>query len=189
MPFLLSTPESAVVLDYKGENYLLTAKHRRRKFGHRIVALDPFHVVTSPKTGDRFNPIDFIDPASPDAIDECRDLAEALVVRSGQEREPHWIDSAEIWIASIVALVCVKARRDDRSLQTVRDVLCDPTRIASALKHMTTSDAWGGMLARLGHQLGFLQGQGARQHPDNDQSVPALPRYARHRSPHASEYV
>jgi type IV secretion system protein VirD4 len=45
LPFLLTCPESCVVIDFKGENALLTAEHRRR-MGHKIVILDPFKVVT-----------------------------------------------------------------------------------------------------------------------------------------------
>jgi type IV secretion system protein VirD4 len=46
IPFLLTCPDSCVVIDFKGENALLTAEHRARQFGHRIVILDPFHLVT-----------------------------------------------------------------------------------------------------------------------------------------------
>ena len=35
-----------------------TAAHRRKKFRHQIVMLDPFRVVT--QTPDCFNPLDFI---------------------------------------------------------------------------------------------------------------------------------
>ena len=58
---------------FQGRNARLTAEHRRRVFGHRIVMLDPFKVVA--KQSDTFNPLDFIDKDSPVAIDECRDLA------------------------------------------------------------------------------------------------------------------
>lgn len=45
IPFLLTCEESCVVVDFKGENALLTAE-RRRRMGHKIVILDPFKVVT-----------------------------------------------------------------------------------------------------------------------------------------------
>ena len=79
IPFLLSCPEAAVVVDFKGENARLTAEHRRQAFGHQIVMLDPFKLGS--QTPDTFNPLEFIDKNSPTAIDECRDLAEALVIR------------------------------------------------------------------------------------------------------------
>ena len=151
IPFLQTSNESAVVVDFKGENYQLTAEHRRKAFGHQIVALDPFKVVT--QTPDSFNPLDFIDKDSPTALDECRDLAEALVIRTGQEREMHWVDSAEAWIAALTALVVHYGEPNDRSLQTVRTLLASPEKLEMAIKLMCSSDAWGGMLARMGNQL------------------------------------
>lgn len=45
IPFLLTCDDSCVVVDFKGENALLTAE-RRRRMGQQIVILDPFKVVT-----------------------------------------------------------------------------------------------------------------------------------------------
>lgn len=103
IPFLLTCPESCVVIDFKGENYKLTAEHRKRKFGHRIVVLDPHRMVTMKP--DTFNPLDSIGKDSPLAIDECKALANALVVRTGEEREPHFNDSAEAWLTALLATV------------------------------------------------------------------------------------
>ena len=83
VPHLLTCPESTVVFDPKGENYKLTAAHRERIFGQQIVVLDPFNIVT--QNPDTFNPFDSI-PDSPEAIDELRDLAAELVVKTGEER-------------------------------------------------------------------------------------------------------
>ena len=124
IPWLLDVDENAVVLDFKGENAAITARHRERVLGHRIVLLDPFHVVTS--NPDSFNPIQFISKDSPNAIDECRDLAEQLVIRTGEERDRHWNDSAEMWISATIAAVVFHSEADYRSLQTVRDVLSNP---------------------------------------------------------------
>ncbi len=151
IPFLLASDESAVVVDFKGENFQLTAEHRRKAFGHQIVVLDPFKLATqAPQT---FNALDFIDKDSPTAIDECRDLAEALVIRTGQEKDPHWVDSAEAWISALIALVVRYGEPNDRSLQTVRALLSSPGKLELAIKLMCSSDAWGGMLARMGNQL------------------------------------
>jgi type IV secretion system protein VirD4 len=151
VPFLLTCRDSCVVLDLKGELARLTAKHRSSAFGHRIVLLDPFKVVT--QGPDTFDPLNFIDPESQTALDECRDLAEALVIRTGQEKEPHWADSAEVWIAGMIAATVQFAHPENRSLQRVRELLTDPARIEAAIKVMCESGAWEGMLARLGYQL------------------------------------
>lgn len=151
IPHLLTSPDAMVVVDFKGELIRATAEHRRRAFGHRIVALDPFRVTTPHP--DSFNALDWIDKEVITSIDECRDLAEALVLRTGQEKEPHWQDSAEVWIASFIALVVVLGEPDDRSLQTVRSLLTNPQKMETAIKLMCASDAWDGMLSRLGNQL------------------------------------
>lgn len=74
VPFLRNSPDSAVVLDFKGENYRLTAD-ARRAMGHKVVVIDPFKVVT--QTPDQFNVLDEIEADSPLAIDDARSLAEA----------------------------------------------------------------------------------------------------------------
>jgi len=150
IPHLLTCPDSTVVVDFKGENARITAK-ARKAMGHRVVILDPFKVVTN--NPDTFNPLDFIDAQEPLAIDECRDLAEALVVRTGQEKEPHWLDSAEVWMGAMIAAVVHFGKGNDKSLQSVRTLLSDPGRIEAIIKLMCESDAWDGMLSRLGHQL------------------------------------
>lgn len=150
LPFLLTCPDSCVVVDFKGENARLTAAARRR-MGHKVVVLDPFKIVTPEP--DTFNALQFIDKESPTAIDECRDLAEALVIRTGQEKEPFWNDSAEVWIAAMTAAVTWFTEGEEKSLQTIRSLLTNPDKMQAAIKMMCESDAWQGMLARLGHQL------------------------------------
>ena len=150
IPFLLTSNESAVVVDFKGELSTITAA-ARRKMGHKVVVLDPFRITT--QEPDSFNPLQFIDKDSSTAIDDCRDLAEALVIRTGQEKEPFWCDSAEVWIAAMTAMVVCFAEEGDKSLQSVRALLTNPQKMEAAIKLMCQSDAWEGMLARLGHQL------------------------------------
>lgn len=149
IPHLLTSTDSMVVVDFKGELVKATA-HARRGMGQRVVVIDPFGVAGGTDT---FNPLDFIDKESRHALDDCRDLAEALVVRTGQEKEPHWADSAEVWIAAMVATVAAFAGPGDKSLQSVRSLLTNPVKMQEAIKLMCESDLWEGMLARLGHQL------------------------------------
>jgi type IV secretion system protein VirD4 len=137
-------------VDFKGELAAATMK-RRRRMGHRIVLLDPYRMVTN--SPDTFNPLQFIDKNSPYAIDEIRDLAESQVIRTGQEKEPHWNDVAEAWLGAMTAAVVQYGDADDRSLQTVRGLLSDPQKMEMAIKLLCGSDAWQGMLARMGHQL------------------------------------
>jgi len=153
VPHLLTSPDSMVVVDFKGELVRITAD-ARRKMGQRVVVIDPFGLVGGKDT---FNALNCIDKGSPTAIDECRDLAEALVVRTGQEKEPHWADSAEVWIAAMIATVVCFAEDSDKSLQSVRALLTNPEKMQAAIKLMCESDLWQGMLSRLGHQLAHFK--------------------------------
>jgi type IV secretion system protein VirD4 len=158
IPFLLTCEESCVVVDFKGELSSITAEHRRR-MGHKIVILDPFSVA-APKLKrrpDSFNALDFIAADDPQALDKCRDLAESVVIRTGEEKDPHWNDSAEAVIAAIIAVVVMYGQKDNgtRSLQYVRDILAHPQKFEMAKKLMLEH---GGMLARWGGQLAHLRG-------------------------------
>jgi len=161
IPHLLTCPDSCVVVDFKGENALITAEHRAKMFGHKIVILDPFDAVTrngkNPKKLDRpsdnFNPLDQIHADSPLALDDCNNLAKALVVSTGEEREPHWNESAERWISGMAAVVTQFGETGNRSLQTVRTLLANPLKTSAVIKMMCESQACGGMLSRKGFEL------------------------------------
>ncbi len=151
VPFLQTCPDSCVVVDFKGELARLTAA-TRREMGHEVRIVDPFRQVTN--TPDTLNSLDAIDRNSPLAIDECRDFANALVIRTGEEKDPHWVDSAETWISGILAVVAYFGERGDRSLQTVRTLLSNPAKLEAIIQLMCEStEVWSGMLTRMGHQL------------------------------------
>jgi type IV secretion system protein VirD4 len=150
IPTLLTCPDSMVVIDPKGENYEKTAAVRRA-MGHKVVRIDPFNVCGP--GGDTFNPLERIVASYRDALDDCRALAEMLVVRTGEEKETHWNDGAEAFLAAVIALVVLLAKGEERSLQFVREILTDPESLAKAIAKMRESKAWDGMLARMGGRL------------------------------------
>lgn len=149
IPFLKTDPNSAVVNDPKGELFKRTAWDRHR-MGQRVVCLDPHKLVGG---NDTFNPLSSIDSTSLDALDRIRALAEAIIVRTGEEKEPHWNDGAEMFLVAIIAWVLVAAKPEAQTMQTVSHILSNPAELATAIKMMQSSDAYGGMLARLGAQL------------------------------------
>jgi type IV secretion system protein VirD4 len=149
VPFLRECPDSAVVLDVKGELYRLTHDHRRA-MGHVVHALDPWRVVTQePAT---LNPFDWEDSSDPEALDFARDLAESIVVRTARE-EPHWPDTAELFIGGVAAAVLTFAVADRCHLGTVCNILADRDQLTDTVRQLQESPAWGGILARTGHQM------------------------------------
>lgn len=146
VPWLLNQDEAAVVLDFKGENAALTARHRERMFKHVCILLDPFHVLRGQP--DSFNPIDYVDKSSSSAIDDCRDLAEQIVIRTGDEKEQFWNDSVEAWIAAVIVAAVQYSNGNNRSLQTAREVLSNPEQILRPLELLCEVI---GIFARLGN--------------------------------------
>jgi type IV secretion system protein VirD4 len=151
IPFLQTCTDSCVVVDFKGELARLTAEHRRA-MGHDVRIVDPYMIVTN--APDQLNPLDGIERDSPIAVDDCRDLANAMVIRTGEEKDPHWVDSAETWISAILAAVAYFGEPGDRSLQTAQTLLSNPAKLAAIIDLMRESpQVWSGMLARMGNQL------------------------------------
>lgn len=105
------------------------------------------------RKSDTLNVLDFIGADSSMALDDVREVAASLVVRTGEEREPQWNDSAEAWIAGIAGCVVKYGEPGRRSLQTLRTLFSDPQKLQKAIELMCKSDAWEGMLARMGHGL------------------------------------
>ncbi len=74
IPTLFSWPESAIILDIKGENFEHTAG-RRKKLGHKILRFEP---TDSTGTASRFNPLAEIRLNSLDAVGDAQRIAEIL---------------------------------------------------------------------------------------------------------------
>jgi type IV secretion system protein VirD4 len=152
VPNLRAYSRSCVVTDPKGELFTLTGDHRRRKFRHRIIRLDPFSLCGA--GSDSFNPLLFIDAAADDFLDQCRDLANMLILRTGQEKDPHWCDSAEIVLTAFIAYVCgCEDDAEKRTLYTVRELISSRHSYATAVEIMQKIESHFGVIQRQGHSL------------------------------------
>ena len=125
VPTLLSHRGSTVTLDVKGELFAVTARHRREGLGQRVRRIDPFGVA-GPLPADSFNPLDTVvtdldladDGATaldreeaPFAFDNAKMIAEMLVVKSGEEREPFFVDNARQFLTGLLLYVAAEHRR------------------------------------------------------------------------------
>lgn len=155
-PNLLSYRGNCVVIDPKGELYRLSAEHRRKRFGHKTIRLDPA-LLLGPKAH-RFNPMDFIDPHAKRFLSDCRDMANMLVTRTGAEDDPHWNDSAENVSAAFISYVSAREEnREFRTLQTVRGFLASEADFEAGKRQMQMIDGYDGVLQQLGHSLNWLK--------------------------------
>jgi type IV secretion system protein VirD4 len=151
VPWLLTKRgASMVVHDPKGELYRLTAA-RRRAMGHQVVRLDPFEVCGP--GADAFNPLDLIESRA-NCEDDARALSEAMVLRTGEEKDPHFNDQAANVITGLLSFILSDLRPDQRNLSSLREMvtdadLCGPTVAAMRAK--------GGVFARMAGVISQLE--------------------------------
>ena len=85
-----------VCVDFSGE-IAATVKAELERRGYKVMCINPsgLHMDGAQKLGQaRFDPLLGIDPKSKRFGSLCRALAEAIVLRSGKESDPHWVNSA-----------------------------------------------------------------------------------------------
>jgi type IV secretory pathway TraG/TraD family ATPase VirD4 len=139
IPNLLDYPGSAFVLDFKGENFAVTAAERQRA-GQDVFLIDPYGITGTRSDG--LNWLDALDPDNPDVVSLAASLADMLVVPSGGSTDPHWDDSAKelvrgllIYIAGLPAQqrTMAELRRiltspEDELVETMADMVADRGR-------------------------------------------------------------
>jgi type IV secretion system protein VirD4 len=152
MPALMSCPEGAFVLDWKGEIARAVSRFRERRFGHRSYFIDPYGLLAG--STDTSNPLEDLGPELPD---DLRDLANAIVYRSGKEPDSYWLDQAELILFAGMAYALTHGDPKQRHLLEVQEIIADAEARTAAIEAMKQSDAWGGVLRRLGHQIGQLK--------------------------------
>ncbi len=123
IPALLRHDGPVIVIDPKGENYAVTAQHRR-SMGQKVVLLDPFGITGAPT--DSFNPLDLIDVESVDSVDLATRFAHGLAnLSSADPRNAFWYQRATFLLTSLILHVCCAGRREERVFSAVRSLLGD----------------------------------------------------------------
>jgi type IV secretion system protein VirD4 len=152
VPNLLTYVGNCVVLDKGGELYKLTAKHRRKRFGHETPRIDPASLMGP--GADSLNILDWVKPNRKEFIGQSRDLANMTVARTGLEHEVHFLDSAENVIAAMFAYVAA-AEGDPaaRNLRGVRTQLASRANYDAAVERLQQMDGFDGVLADLGQSM------------------------------------
>lgn len=138
VPNLLTYRGSVVCIDPKGENASVTARWRAEELGQKVWVLDPFGVANVPDELRRtFNPLEYLDLASPELVEDVAALAEAMIVSTNSE-DMHWDESARNFIKGVILTVLAGCGEETsaRSFALVRDFLTvglstDPEKQAS----------------------------------------------------------
>lgn len=129
IPNLLAYPGSAFVLDFKGENFAVTARVRR-ELGQLVVLVDPFGITG--QASHALNWLDILDPDSPDVVSRAAGLADMLIAVEGGESDSHWTDTARELLRGLLIHVA--------GLPTERRTMAELRRIVTApADDMTTT--------------------------------------------------
>ncbi|MEC7743596.1 MAG: type IV secretory system conjugative DNA transfer family protein [Pseudomonadota bacterium] len=176
IPALLRYPGPVIVIDPKGENYQVTAR-RRREMGQKVLLLDPFG-VTGEESG-ALNPLDLIDPRSPEAIDSAAQLAE-LIVTKQHKLDPFWDSRAHSLITTMLLFIASARPPVLRNLQemhyllnqtsedmdfTFKEILKNPlpaVRQGGAIKSTAEAKVWASILSTAQSHTDFLRSAGAQ---------------------------
>jgi len=122
---------SLIVIDPKGEHAKLTAA-RRAELGQDVYVLDPFDRVKGKarKYRARYNSIKTLDLESDSVIEDAMQIIDAQIVTSGQEKDPHWNESAGAALLGFVLYAAFGADvpEHERSLITVRRFVTEARR-------------------------------------------------------------
>jgi type IV secretory pathway TraG/TraD family ATPase VirD4 len=154
IPNLLLWEGSALVVDPKGTNALVTAR-RRRAMGQEVFVFDPFRVlapelkkinktffeVFGKDEPDSFNPLANLDLESLTIREDLAVISDAQVVPEPAQKDNHWNDGAKTGIGGFDGhLVSHPKYKDRASLPMIRDLLAlDTDEFAELLADMSAN--------------------------------------------------
>lgn len=138
VPNLLTFPDSAVVLDIKGENYNLTGEFRHRFLGNQVFYFNPFSANTC-----RWNPLSYI---SKDPNFRVNDLmALASIIYPPNSKDPFWPDSAKNLFVGLALLVLETPQLPHTLGEVLRQGSGKGQAMADYLTHVMAIRASSGM--------------------------------------------
>ena len=159
-PNALSHVEGSLfVNDPKGE-ILRAVGPTRIRMGRTVIRLDTFHVLGP--GGHTLNVLDGTRYGSPCFHADTMAIADALIIKNPNEKEPHFNEAATDWAAALIVDALRHFRPQDRSLQTIRSVLTDGNWLVDAIGRLAKSDdeflrrAGGKMLQFRDRELGSV---------------------------------
>lgn len=158
IPTLLDYPGSIVVTDVKGENYAITARHRR-SLGP-VVMLNPSDLSRSA----RFNPLDMIRVGTDHEQDDAMMLADLMVIRDSAEG--HWASKSVSLLAALILHTVHDPDPVNRTLANVRKLsVGEPLVMRQRITDIATGSP-ASLAQSIAH--GFLGTMGNDDKPPNE---------------------
>lgn len=135
IPNLLTYDGSVLVVDPKGENAMVTAKHRAEELGQDVRVVDPWSITGLASSC--INPMDWLVKGDVDIGEKALLLSDAIIVAMG-DNEQFWTEEAKALLLGVLLLVALdETYAGRRDLGTVRDLLCsDGEELQDLFKRM-----------------------------------------------------
>lgn len=130
IPNLLTYDGSAVVIDPKGENAMITAARRGKGdktrgiqgMGQTVHVVDPWGITGLQAA--RFNPLDWLDPADPDVNENAMLLADSIITPHVGGHDQFWDEEAKALLMGILLWVALdESEKDNRTMGRVRNII------------------------------------------------------------------
>lgn len=130
IPNLLTYEGSAVVIDPKGENALITAERRGSGnaaknisgMGQKVFLVDPFGIITDPENRACFNPIDWLLSDMRNINENAMILADSIIVPHSA-KDAFWDDEAKALCTGFLLHVATSPSEEARrTLGRIRDI-------------------------------------------------------------------
>lgn len=151
IPNLLTWPGSVIVIDPKGENAIVTARHRH-EMGQAVHVLDPWGITGLPRA--RFNPLLTLGADSIDLSEDAALLADGLVLPGTKADDEFWNGEARSLLAGLLMHIVTTEAPEDCHLGALRTMLtCGEKEFADLLEDMNDNHAAHGLVKRTAQRL------------------------------------
>lgn len=120
-----SYPGSMIIIDVKGTLTAITARSMQEHDLETII-LDPWNIQDKYNAHhslqkDSINPLDILNTESDDLLDDCDMLAESLVPKNAETKDPYWEDRARSWVSTYL-LYLAHRPSEERTLSNLRSL-------------------------------------------------------------------
>ena len=137
IPVLLKYDAPMLVIDPKGENAAVTAKHRKVNMKHDVLILNPFNTLDEHFASEGFkseetncfesacfNPLATLNPDDDGFVSDVAALSESLI--DGESKDPFWTDSARELVTCLILYICIADDyKDKKNLIEMRRLLTE----------------------------------------------------------------
>ncbi len=151
IPNLLNYGESVIVIDPKGENYAKTAGYREAYMKQNRWCFDPFHVKMKRRlhgvallrrVKSLFDLLDTKNDADAAALyAEVARIAESMVVRKRDEKDPFFNTAAQAIIKNLILIILWKSSDECPRISELRRIAADKARIDKLIDRINAAIA------------------------------------------------